>query len=524
MAIYHCSVKNIGRSGGKSAVASASYRSGEELYSEELGLSFDYTRKQGVEYSEIILCQNAPREYQDRATLWNAVEQVEKASDARLAREWEVAIPRELSLEEGQALVRGFAQSLADEGMCVDFAIHDKGDGNRHAHIMGTTRPIKENGEWGAKEKKAYKLDEHGEKIPVIDPKTGEQKIGARGRKIWQRETVEANDWNRTEKIEEWRERWANECNRYLEKEQQIDHRSYARQGIDQVPTIHEGYQARQIEEKGGVSELCQTNREIREYNNLWEKFKESVKDYAREIIDRFRGNHRAVDTSREAPDRERELADRERQLETRSQARQLLNTRADERSAEPEERELRFENVRKSIGEREQQIEQREPIANKSEQQIDSLGEQLARLQERVSELAKEKERRIRERLEQLKLRRAVDGTARDNASGNREAQEQQRTAPEGQRQAPERSIEERLASLQSRRASREGRADDTDAFIRNIETKVSSAENGRAEREAERSRQAREAERRAREEQQRLAKENAERIARHRDHGLSR
>ena len=269
MAIYHCSVKNIGRSGGKSAVASSAYRSGEKLEDLETGLSHDYTKKSGIEYTEIILCENAPKEYQDRATLWNEVQKVEKASDARLAREWELAIPKELSLEQGQKLVHDFGQSLADEGMCVDIAIHDKGDGNRHAHIMGTTRPIKENGEWGAKEKKAYALNDKGERIPVIDPNTGEQKVDSRNRKQWQRVTVEANDWNKREKVEEWRERWAEHCNRYLEKENQIDHRSYERQGVEQVPTIHEGYVARQIEQRGEVSDVCQVNRDIREYNKL---------------------------------------------------------------------------------------------------------------------------------------------------------------------------------------------------------------------------------------------------------------
>lgn len=112
MAIYHCSVKNISRSGGKSAVASASYRAGEKLEDRETGLTHDYTNKSEVAYSEIFLCENAPREYQDRETLWNAVEEVEKQNNARLAREWEVALPNELTLEQGKELVRGYAQSL----------------------------------------------------------------------------------------------------------------------------------------------------------------------------------------------------------------------------------------------------------------------------------------------------------------------------------------------------------------------------------------------------------------------------
>lgn len=353
MAIYHCSVKNISRSSGKSAVASASYRAGEKLEDRETGLTHDYTHKTEVAYSEIILCENAPREYQDRETLWNAVEEVEKQSNARLAREWEVALPHELTLEQSKELVRGYAQSLADEGMCVDVNIHWK-EGNHHAHIMGTTRPIKENGEWGQKEKKAYKLDENGQKIPQIDPQTGEQKIGARGRKMWQRETVEANDWNKTEKVEEWRERWAEHCNRYLEKEQQIDHRSFERQGIERIPTIHEGYVARQMEEKGQTAERCEINRDINAANiqlsalehqqnlftRLLEQLKERVKEALNERLQRLR-TARATDepVGRNADGNRPVQADHSRPAE-RSVEERLSALRSARASGNPEQRE----------------------------------------------------------------------------------------------------------------------------------------------------------------------------------------
>lgn len=353
MAIYHCSVKNISRSSGKSAVASASYRAGEKLEDRETGLTHDYTHKTEVAYSEIILCENAPREYQDRETLWNAVEEVEKQSNARLAREWEVALPHELTLEQSKELVRGYAQSLADEGMCVDVNIHWK-EGNHHAHIMGTTRPIKENGEWGQKEKKAYKLDENGQKIPQIDTQTGEQKIGARGRKMWQRETVEANDWNKTEKVEEWRERWAEHCNRYLEKEQQIDHRSFERQGIERIPTIHEGYVARQMEEKGQTAERCEINRDINAANiqlsalehqqnlftRLLEQLKERVKEALNERLQRLR-TARATDepVGRNADGNRPVQADHSRPAE-RSVEERLSALRSARASGKPEQRE----------------------------------------------------------------------------------------------------------------------------------------------------------------------------------------
>lgn len=263
MSIYHCSIKNISRSSGRSAVACAAYRSGEELEDLETGITHDYRKKTGIAFAEIFLCKNAPERFQNREELWNEVEKIEKAADARLAREIEVAIPRELSLEEMKNLVAGYAKMLTEEGMCVDAAIHLK-VGNPHAHLMCTTRKIKADGTWDQKEKKVYALDEFGNKIPVIDQETREQKIGARGRRIWKRVTVAANDLNAKENVEKWRKMWSEHCNAYLEPEQQIDHRSYERQGKkDVIPTIHKGYAAREMEKRGKLAERCEINREI---------------------------------------------------------------------------------------------------------------------------------------------------------------------------------------------------------------------------------------------------------------------
>lgn len=280
MAIYHMSIKNISRGKGKTAIAAAAYRAGTILTDAETGIKHNYTQKSEVIYSEIILPKHAPAEYANREILWNSVQKVETQDRARLAREWEVALPNELDIEQAKALIHDFAKSLVAEGMCIDLAIHWK-DGNHHAHIMGTTRPIGKDSKWAPKERKGYKLDAEGNKIPFIDPKTGKQKIGARGRKMWQRETVQANDWNRREKVEEWRKRWADCCNKYLAREQQIDHRSYERQGVTQLPTVHEGYAARLMEQRGTVSDLCQLNRDIIAYNHitaLYSKSKQELK------------------------------------------------------------------------------------------------------------------------------------------------------------------------------------------------------------------------------------------------------
>lgn len=285
MAIYHCSIKIIGRSSGRSAVACAAYRSGTKLYDEELQKQNDYTGKKGVVYSEIMLPENAPSDFANRETLWNEVHKIEKASNAQLAREVEVALPRELSREEQVKLTQEYVrENFVKRGMAADFAIHDNGDGNPHAHIMLTTRGFKKNGQWEAKEKKDYARDENGERIPIIDPATGEQKLDSRNRKQWQRVTVQANDWNSHDNAEIWRANWARACNQYLAPEQQIDHRSFARQGKEEEPTIHEGYAAREIEKRGEVSELCEHNRQVRERNRLLAFLKQEYEKIERAV------------------------------------------------------------------------------------------------------------------------------------------------------------------------------------------------------------------------------------------------
>jgi len=269
MAIYHCSVKIGGRSKGQSAVAASAYRSGERLIDKETGTVCDYTRKVGIIHREVSLCKNAPIEYAEREKLWNAVHAVEKSKAAQLWREIEVALPKEWSQGEQIDAVREYVRSLTEKGMCADWSVHDKGDGNPHAHIMLTTRPIKSNGQWEDKERKAYALDENGERIPIISEETGLQKLDSRKRKQWKRVYVQANEWNAKERVEEWREAWAMVCNKRLSSEKQLDHRSYARQEKEQYPTIHEGYVARKLEASGQQSERCEINRKIEEQKRL---------------------------------------------------------------------------------------------------------------------------------------------------------------------------------------------------------------------------------------------------------------
>ena len=269
IAIYHCSIKIFSRGKGKSAVAAAAYRAAEKIQNQYDGKTYDYTRKKGVVFSEILLPDHTPAEYADRAVLWNAVEQIEKASNSQLAREIQLALPVELTQEQNISLVREYVnQHFVSVGMCADFAIHDTGEGNPHAHIMLTMRPIEQDGEWGAKSKKEYILDRQGEKIPL---KSGEFK----SRKI------SVNDWNEQTKAEEWREAWADSVNAALEKQNleiRVDHRSYERQGIDQIPTIHLGVAAHQMEQKGIATERGNVNREIRLANLQIQKLQKELR------------------------------------------------------------------------------------------------------------------------------------------------------------------------------------------------------------------------------------------------------
>ena len=254
IAIYHLSIKIVKRSQGKSAVAAAAYRSGERLINEYDGMTHDYTRKRDVVHSEIMLPAQAPVDFSDRSVLWNSVEKIEKHRRAQLAREIEIALPNELDRAEQIKLVWDYCQkNFVDAGMCTDFSIHDpKGEQeNVHAHIVLTMRLLDENGTWGDKQKKEYRCS-----------------------------TIPATNWNEQTKAEEWREAWAGFANRALEKNaipQKLDHRSYERQDIDQIPTIHLGVAASQMERRGIMTEKGNLNRIIRQDNRLIRELKAKV-------------------------------------------------------------------------------------------------------------------------------------------------------------------------------------------------------------------------------------------------------
>jgi len=285
LALFHLNVTQIKRSKGQSAIAAAAYRVGEKLYSEYYGETSDYTNKHGVILTEILLPDHVPREYADRQTLWNAVEKAERGKNAQLAYSFDIALQNEFSVEENIDLARQFLlEHFVSRGMVVDFAIHvpdtePSGISNPHFHVMAPIRPIDESGKWGCKQHRVYELDENGNRLLDTD-----------GNYIFN--AVPTTDWGSPETLEYWREQWAAMCNAKFEEKglpERIDHRSYERQGVDVLPTIHEGPSVHQMEAKGIRTDKGEFNRWIKATNSVIRDIKKKVAallDWLKEVKD----------------------------------------------------------------------------------------------------------------------------------------------------------------------------------------------------------------------------------------------
>lgn len=329
MAIYHASVKMISRSAGRSSVAAAAYRSGTCLENEYDGRKHDFRKKQWVAYTQITLPNHAPSEYQDRAILWNAVEKSEKASNAQLAREVELALPKELTLDQQIQLIQDYVQrNFVNQGMCADIAIHSPpktndryqpidSTGHRtndkekmifenpHAHIMLTVRPIDQSGKWEAKSQKVYlcKMGDAEKGFTAAEyaeaNKNGWEKqyqFQFGKNKVWYtmqegqeknlerinrspkterfgRKNPATEYWNSKDRILEWRKDWEVTVNKELERigcEERIDSRSFKGQGREQeLPTIHMGASAVNMEKRAVREKLEGISPEKIKYSDI---------------------------------------------------------------------------------------------------------------------------------------------------------------------------------------------------------------------------------------------------------------
>ena len=317
MAIYHLEAKVVSRGAGRSAVAASAYLSCSRLYNDYDGIQHDYRKKQGLVWQDVFLPAMAPPEWNDREQLWNAVEEAEKTKDSRLAREFIVALPRELDRQSQIDLLQDFIrEQFVAEGMCADAAIHDTDGQNPHAHILLTVRPLDEKGKWQYKTEKEYLCMKNGEergftaaefkaaqadgwekqypykvnkkKVYMVPSEADAQRLVRADKHPkstrYGRQNPISERWNSEEQLLTWRAAWADVSNRYLERtgrEERIDHRSNAARGIDEIPTIHEGVVAQALERKGIVSDRCELNRQIRADNALLRELKAEVKKLA---------------------------------------------------------------------------------------------------------------------------------------------------------------------------------------------------------------------------------------------------
>lgn len=314
MQYFHLEAKVISRGTGRSVVAAAAYASCSKLYNDYDGVTHDYTRKRGCVYSEVFLPEEAPKEWQDRQKLWEAVEQAEKTKNSRLARELIVALPVELSPETWKEMLRDFVKNQCTEnGMCADVNIHDPDGHNPHAHILQTIRPLDEHGNWQAKTQKEYlcrrgkeergftaeefqtakmqgwgKLYPYrsGKKKAFLTPSEAEQiKEAVRTSRSpkstrYGRQNPISAAWNSEEQLQTWRESWAEIINEAQEKAgliDRVDCRSHQARGLSEQPTVHEGYRARQMEKLGIAADRCALNRQIRADNHLLRMLKAEI-------------------------------------------------------------------------------------------------------------------------------------------------------------------------------------------------------------------------------------------------------
>ncbi|RDG00731.1 MobQ family relaxase, partial [Levilactobacillus brevis] len=263
MAIFHMSFSNISAGKGRSAIASAAYRSGEKLFDDQEGRHYFYARSVMPE-SFILTPENAPEWASDREQLWNEVEKKDRKSNSRYAKEFNVALPVELGESEQKELLTKYVQeNFVDQGMVADVAIHRDHQDNPHAHVMLTNRPFNSDGTWGIKSKKQYILDDNGNKTY-----TGTSKY-PKSRKILM------VDWDKKEKITEWRHNWAVSVNQVLEQKNipdRISEKSFENQGIDEVPTQHEGINSKRSKRKEFNQQVKKYRKTKAGYKNMQEK------------------------------------------------------------------------------------------------------------------------------------------------------------------------------------------------------------------------------------------------------------
>lgn len=374
MSIYHMSMSNVSRAHGSSSCATLSYISGRAVREERTGQTYSYGRAERVVCTETMIPDYAPSAFSDPSNLFNAIESFETSENARTAKKICVALPREFDLQTSRQVIEDYIKrNFVDKGYCATYAIHyDKDGNNPHAHILIPNRQLAKDGSWNAKRKMTYQLDDRGNRVPLIDPKTGAQKVDGRGRKAWKRINAVANPLDDRQTLKQLRASWAEVCNARLQTEDHIDARSYADQGKEQIPTVHEGYAARAMAERGEVSERVELNKQIREANAELMRIAAARQTcYANLVILKQEQAEAARAAAKAAEEkRQQEGADALEKIQ------RLFDPDYDKHQKEAEERQ-RQEAAARAAEEKRQQEQRRQAAAEAERQQEDQRYEQ---------------------------------------------------------------------------------------------------------------------------------------------------
>lgn len=535
VAIFHFTVKIVGRSKGKSIISASAYLNGDVMKNEETGKVSYYTSKKEVVYTSLMMCENAPSEWGNvpdekikrfqkssryqrarnkeaalekfklifrKQRLWNEVLKVEKSANAQLGRSFEFSLPREWSRQEQIEHTTEFIQNqFVDRGMCADWAIHDKGDGNPHVHLLVTMRPFKQNHDWGSKEVKDWEFvkdtkgevvidpthphwwqdkknpERQGIRIPVMNHE-GKQKVDSRNRKQWKRIVVDATGWNQPKNCELWRSEWANLINHYLPKEKWIDHRSFKRQGRIEVPDIHEGAEARKIEEKyqEGISECpswkIKENQTIKNQNTILEKLQnifhnmeKSLNDW-RERLNDIRRKYGGYSSAREYDSTNRRTTGDNGRLISRTAGKRNLDYPLPETESKVAAIKRRVADTIRNLARYRRNVESvgyakwedqgtgnRKSAMERINREFEQRERTITDTEQAIAESWKrlEKVREMDERIRRLKAKRTnagVSGTIGGNAGRNR---------PEGQAYQETTNAAKRIAGIKRETEQRE-------------------------------------------------------------------
>ena len=375
MSIYHCNISNVSRAAGSSSCATLSYISGVAVHEDRTNQNYSYGRVERVVLTGTIIPPGAPAEFRNPETLFNAIEDYEKAANARPAKKIEIALPREFDLQTSRDVVEDYIKrNLSALGYAATYAIHHDADGrNPHAHILVANRQINpKTGEWGGKRKMIYALDADGNRVPLIDKKTGQQKVDSHGRKAWKRINAEVNPLDEKSMLKTLRQSWAEVCNERLQPADRIDHRSYAEQGKEQIPTVHEGYAARALVAAGGISDRIELNKQIRQANRQLELIAAARQTcYANLVILKQEQAEAARAAAKAAEEkRQQEGADALEKIQ------RLFDPDYDKHQKEAEERQ-RQEAAARAAEEKRQQEKRQQAAAEAERQQEDQRYEQ---------------------------------------------------------------------------------------------------------------------------------------------------